>query len=94
MCITRRNWLLGVTLGEDRISSSGMPQLKGELEGLGALGSRTDRVGSEVIPGQKKQPAGGTGIILEMRKLKVSQLYTDFVASAQRIFEYLVAQNE
>jgi hypothetical protein len=91
--INRRNWLIGVTLGQDRLSSDGLPQLKNELEGLGALGSRTDRVGTEVVPNAKKQPQGGSGIILEMRKLRTGQMYSDFVASAQRIFNYLVALN-
>jgi hypothetical protein len=94
LAITRQNWLLGITLGEDRISSSGMPRLKAELEGLGALGARTDRVGGEVVPGKKKQPSGGSGIILEMRKLKDNQSYGDFVATAQRVFDYLVVLNQ
>ena len=92
--ITRERWLLGITLGMDRLSSSGMPALKNELEGLGALGTRTDRVGNQIVPNAKKQPAGGTGIIVEMRKLRTNQFYTEFVGSAQRIFDYLVALNQ
>src|SRR5262249_20115789 len=34
LAISRERWLLGITLGQDRLSSKGMPALKNELEGL------------------------------------------------------------
>jgi hypothetical protein len=94
LAITRRNWLLGITLGLDKLSSHTLPSLKSDLEGMGALGGRTDRVGTEVQPKVKKQPAGGRGIILEMRKLKLDQSYDTFAVTAEKVFNYLVELNQ
>ena len=88
LMISRQNWLLAITRGWDPLSSFWMPQLKGELEGLGRLGPKTDKVGKEV---GKDSP--GTGIIMEFRNMAQAVFYDQFPDLALQIFDYIVALN-
>ncbi len=92
IAISRRQWLLGITMGGDPISSAGMPHLQHILMGLGALGSRTDRVGNDPKPlkGAKNK---GEGVILELRNMKLAKTPDQFATAVTDIFNYIVALN-
>ncbi|MGL4649454.1 MAG: DUF4157 domain-containing protein [Caldilineaceae bacterium] len=90
--VTRAQWLLRITLGEDLISSKAVPAMKAYFEGLGALGARTDRVGDDPAP-QKGALKKGSGIILELRRMAPFQLHTAFAQTAMSVFDYIVAFN-
>lgn len=93
LAVTREDWLMGVTQGQDKISSTGMPALKRYFEGLGALGAKTDRVGDEPQPpdGEDRK---GTGIIVELRQMQDAQDYTNFIPIAKQVFKYWAALNK
>ncbi len=81
--VSRQDWLIGIVNGSDMLSSKHMPQWKSELEGLGALGSKTDRVNNNVDP----------GVIVEFRQARANVPYTQWRAFATRIFNYIVYMN-
>lgn len=90
--VTRQNWLIKLTLGNDLLSSARMPQHKPRLMGLGALGHRTDRVGDDPVP-PKRAYDKGRGIIVELRNMKLDQAPSDFSETALAIFDYIVDLN-
>jgi hypothetical protein len=90
--MTRSSWLEGVTQGRDSISSAQRPGKKDTLEGLGALGNRTDRVGNDPVVAQHVRNKG-RGIILELRQMRDVQTPAQFALTAQRIFDYVAALN-
>ncbi len=92
LAISRRKWLLGITMGTDKISSSGMPHLQNILMGLGALGTRTDRVGNDPKP-KKGARNKGEGVILELRNMKLAKTPDQFATAVTDIFNYIVALN-
>jgi len=92
--IKRQVWLRNIAQGWDPLSSYYMPQLKEKyLMGLGALGSKTDRVGNEPLPPKGQKPSG-SGIILEFRNMAESKDYDKFAVTAKQMFDYLVALNQ
>jgi hypothetical protein len=81
--VTRQDWLVGIVSGSDMLSSKHMPQWKSELEGLGALGSKTDRVNNNA----------DAGVVVEFRQARANVPYTQWRAFATRIFNYIVYMN-
>ncbi len=53
--VTRELWLKDITSGTDWLSSKHIPEMKNMLEGLGALGGRTDQVGDDPDPQNPNQ---------------------------------------
>jgi hypothetical protein len=92
MNIKRKKWLVEISKGYDPISSHYMPHLKDILMGLGALGTRTDRVGNDPKPAKGARDKG-RGIIVELRNMKGFQTPQEFSDKAQAIFDYIVALN-
>ena len=90
--MSRGSWLGGITDGRDSISSAQRRGAKDTLEGLGALGDRTDRVANDpaVAPGVRNK---GRGIILELRQMRGAQSPAAFAVTAQRIFDYIAVLN-
>ncbi|MDX2282632.1 MAG: DUF4157 domain-containing protein [Bacteroidia bacterium] len=90
--ITRRQWLLQITMGNDLLSAKfASGELKKQLESLGGLGSKLDRVGDETSKqGKDLDP---TGVIMEFRNMKKFIHYRDFVPILDRVFKYLAATN-
>lgn len=86
--VTRQDWLIGITLGIDKLSSAQMAQHKPRLMGLGALGDRTDRVGNDPKPAKGVHDKG-QGIILELRNMKGDRSPDDFADTALAIFDYI-----
>jgi hypothetical protein len=93
--LTRREWLTAITTGVDPLSSHHMPKLKSYLEGLGALGPTTDKVGGEDAP---EKPIGGkdrgSGIVMEFRNMRKNVAFGSWHPLAQSIFDYLVELNQ
>jgi hypothetical protein len=88
--LTRREWLIGITKGQDLLSSYHVPKLKDELEGLGALGPKTDYVGDD----SPFLASSGMGIIMEFRNMKRAEKLEKWMPLALRIFDYIVALNK
>ncbi len=80
--VSRKDWLIGITEGKDRLSSHHMPQWKSELEGLGALGDKTDTVGNNQ-----------QGVIAEFRGVQQQMPYLAWRPFAVDVFKYLVQLN-
>ena len=93
MPITRGQWLKTITTGVDKLSIHHMPKLKSELEGLGALGPRTDRVGYDPAPTDPQAKDKGSGIIMEFRNMRKNVNYADFMTLAKGVFVYLKELN-
>ncbi len=89
--ITRKEWLLQITMGNDLISSSAMPHLSHIFMGLGVLGHRMDKVGKDLSPQSEKDKR--SGIIVELRDMYKDKLPQEFASIAQDIFDYIVAMN-
>lgn len=65
--VTRKDWLWMIVQGTDQLSSKAMPQWKDELEGLGALGGKTDSLAS-----------GERGVVAEFRTVQQQMPYTQW----------------
>ncbi len=81
--MTRLDWLVGIAEGKDKLSSFHMPHWKPELEGLGALGGKTDVVGLN----------RAKGVVLEFRQVSPQMPYTQWRDFANRVFAYLIDLN-
>jgi hypothetical protein len=90
--MSREDWLMGIPTGADSISAAQHPTQKNTLEGLGALGDRTDRVSEDPAPAHGAHDKG-RGIILELRQMRTNQTPEEFMAQAQAIFDYLAKVN-
>lgn len=90
--MTRGNWLEGLTDGRDSISSAQQRGARGTLEGLGALGDRTDRVGNDPAVAQAVRNKG-RGVILELRQMRTNKTPNEFRVIAQAVFGYIAALN-
>ncbi|MFQ3647610.1 MAG: hypothetical protein SNJ54_04200 [Anaerolineae bacterium] len=80
--VTRKDWLWMIVQGTDQLSSKAMPQWKDELEGLGALGGKTDSLAS-----------GERGVIAEFRTVQQQMPYTQWRQFAIDVFAYLAQLN-
>ncbi len=80
--VTRKDWLWMIVKGTDQLSSKAMPQWKDELEGLGALGGKTDSLAS-----------GERGVIAEFRTVQQQMPYTQWRQFAIDVFAYLAQLN-
>jgi len=90
--MTRGNWLEGLTDGRDSISSAQQRGARDTLEGLGALGDRTDRVGNDPAVAQTVRNKG-RGVILELRQMRDNKTPNEFGVIAQAVFDYIAALN-
>lgn len=81
--VTREDWLVGIVRGHDLLSSKHMPHWKSELEGLGALGAKTDPVGQ-----------GERGVVAEFRLAQPQMPYTQWRGFGTRVFSYLIDLNQ
>jgi len=82
--LTRGKWLRGIAKGTDYLTKKNIGQKRGgEMESLGALGKKTEKVGND----RKAAP------IFELRRIKQSVPYTDWPNLALDIFDYLRALN-
>lgn len=88
----RGAWLQGMTTGQDSISSAQHPGKKATLEGLGALGDRTDRVANDPPPALGAHNRG-RGVILELRQMADNKTPAEFGLTAQAVFDYIAALN-
>ncbi len=92
--LTRRQWLTGITQGVDLLSTHHMPALQSELEGLGALGPTTDKVGGEGAPVAPLGPKDkGSGIVMEFRNMRKNVPFGNWSPMALGIFDYLSELN-
>lgn len=80
--VTRKDWLWMIVQGTDQLSSKAMPHWKDELEGLGALGGKTDALAS-----------GERGVIAEFRTVQMQMPYTQWRQFATEVFAYLTQLN-
>ncbi|XWX03203.1 hypothetical protein VZO05_11895 [Aggregatilineales bacterium SYSU G02658] len=80
--VTRKDWLWMIVQGTDQLSSKAMPQWKDELEGLGALGGKTDSLAS-----------GERGVVAEFRTVQQQMPYTQWRQFAIDVFAYLAQLN-
>lgn len=87
--ITRGEWLSAIAHGWDPLSSAFNPALKGELEGLGALGGKADKVGGEV----GKEDGKRTGVVMEFRRMAQDADHKRWTDLALKTFDYIVALN-
>jgi hypothetical protein len=92
--LTRREWLTAITTGVDLLSSHHMPRLAKDLEGLGALGPTTDKVGGDTAP---VAPLGtrdrGSGIVMEFRNMRKNVPWTKWHSLAADTFDYISELN-
>jgi hypothetical protein len=97
--IVRDDWLRNITNGYDALSASqakshGQTDLAGELEGLGRLGQKTDKVGSE---GKAKKKKGveqtGSGVVVEFRGMGTDLHVDHWKSKALQAFDYIVSTN-
>jgi len=87
--ISRDDWLRGIAQGDDKLSAALAGQeAKDELEGLGRLGNKFDRVGGEV-----GTATPGTGVIIEMREMASGVRVGQWKSLALRIFKHIVRTN-
>lgn len=87
MAVTRREWLLGITLGVDRMTLKTNAALALADSSLGKLGSTFDAVGPEAAKKPKNQSK--TGAIMEFRNMSKDVHYTDWSPLALRVFDYI-----
>lgn len=97
--LCRDDWLRHITKGYDALSAAsakkvGQTALAGELEGLGRLGSKTDKVGAE---GKAKKKKGveqtGSGVVVEFRGMKADLPLDQWKSKALEAFDYIVSMN-
>jgi len=87
--ISRDDWLRGIAQGDDKLSAALAGQeAKDELEGLGRLGNRFDRVGGEV-----GTAVAGTGVIIELREMKERVPVGQWTNLALQTFDEIVTTN-
>jgi hypothetical protein len=92
--LTRREWLTGITQGQDRLSSHHLPDLRSELEGLGALGPTTDPIGPAPAPGTELGLRDrGQGIVMEFRRMAQTVPWDQWRDLAIRIHGYIAELN-
>lgn len=91
LAITRRDWILRITMGEDLLSAKTNPALAAKLEGLGALGGKFDAIGPEAAKKPKNQSR--TGTVLEFRNMQKAVEHTQWSSLALGIFDYIVGLN-
>jgi hypothetical protein len=87
MAVTRREWLLGITLGIDRMTLKTNAALALADSSLGKLGATFDAVGPEA--GKKPKNQSKTGAIMEFRNMSKDVYYTEWSPLALSIFDYI-----
>lgn len=91
LAISRRDWLLGISMGVDHLSAKTNRALSAKLEGLGALGGAFDAVGDEA--GKKPKNQTRTGAVMEFRNMPKDVFYKDWGPLALRTFDYIAGLN-
>ncbi|MFC6343241.1 DUF4157 domain-containing protein, partial [Nocardioides hankookensis] len=91
LAISRRDWLLGISMGVDHLSAKTNRGLAAKLEGLGALGGKFDAVGDEA--GKKPKNQTKTGAVMEFRNMPKDVYYKEWGPLALRTFDYIVGLN-